>query len=124
MGISGNYDIVSDLKECGYYDVQQVQLIIQYFFNTVAADSVEKASVDRFKQPIFFVEEFKNEMLEYLHQQVEANATGSGTIHFQSPANILGDVLQTFLRSKRRSFRCVLRKILSEDINGRIDEFS
>lgn len=125
IGIAGNYDVVPDLKECGYYDVQQVQLIVRQLLNTLAAACVEKASADPFKQPASFVEELKNEMLEYLHQQVEAYATGSGNGRFQIPVNVLGDALQSFLRSKRSLFRRVSSKILSGDINdGRIEEFA
>jgi homogentisate solanesyltransferase len=128
IGIAGNYDGVPDLKECGYYDVQQVQLIVQQLLVTLAAACVEKASADPFKQPASFVEELRNEMLEYLHQQVEAYATGSGNVsgngRFQSPVKFLGDALQSFLRSKRTLFRRVSSKILSGDINdGKIEEF-
>lgn len=125
IGIAGNYDVVPDLKECGYYDVQQVQLIVRQLLNTLAAACVEKASADPFKQPASFVEELKNEMLDYLHQQVEVYATGSGNGRIQSPVNVLGDALQSFLRSKRSLFRRVSSKILSGDINdGRIEEFA
>lgn len=125
IGIAGNYDGVPDLKECGYYDVQQVQLIVRQLLNTLAAACVEKASADPFKQPVSFVEELKNEMLEYLQQQVEAYATGSGNVRFQTPVSVLGDALQSFLRSKRSLFRRVSSKILSGDINdGRIEEFA
>lgn len=128
IGMAGNYDGVPDLKECGYYDVQQVQLIVQQLLVTLAAACVEKAAADPFKQPASFVEELRNEMLEYLHQQVEAYATGSGNVtgnvRFQSPVKALVDALQSYLRSKRSLFRRVSSKLFSGDINdGRVEEF-
>ncbi|KAH9292032.1 hypothetical protein KI387_042779, partial [Taxus chinensis] len=127
-GISATYEGVPELKECGYYDVQQIQPIVHQLLVSLAAACVEKASADPFKQRGSFVEDLKVEMLEYLHQQVESFATGSGNLstsgNFQTPIKVIGDALQSFLRSKRSLFRRVSSKILSGDVNnGRIEEF-
>ncbi|XP_057870650.1 uncharacterized protein LOC131077224 [Cryptomeria japonica] len=127
-GISGTYEGMPELKECGYYDVQQIQMIVHQLLVSLAAASVEKASADPFKQPTSFVEDLKVEMLEYLHQQVESYATGSGNLstssRFQTPVKLVGDALQGFLRSKRSLFRRVSSKLLSGDVNDKkIEEF-
>uniref|UniRef100_A0A0C9RPS4 TSA: Wollemia nobilis Ref_Wollemi_Transcript_4754_1939 transcribed RNA sequence n=1 Tax=Wollemia nobilis TaxID=56998 RepID=A0A0C9RPS4_9CONI len=127
-GIATTFEGVPELKECGYYDVQQIQPIVQQLLVTLAAACVEKASADPFKRPGSFVEDLKAEMLEYLHQQIESYASGSGSMNgsgrFQTPVKVVGDAVQGFLRSKRSLFRRVSSKILSGDVNdGRIEEF-
>lgn len=127
-GLVGTFEGVPELKECGYYDVQQIQPIVQQLLHALAAACIEKASADPFKKPGSFVEDIRVEMIEYLHQQVESYALGSGNLNgssrFQTPVKVVGDVLQGFLRSKRSLFRRVSSKILSGDINnGRIEEF-
>ena len=71
------------LVECSFNDVEQVTRLSQALLVTLATACVEKTAGDPFSKRDAVLPEVKKEMLEYLHQQSEAYASGSGVLSSQ-----------------------------------------
>lgn len=76
------------LQECGYYDVEQVQRIAHALLVTLGTACVEKTSGDLFSRAEAVVPDIKKEMLEYLSNQSDAYASGSGVVSSQGMGQV------------------------------------
>ncbi|KAL3682788.1 hypothetical protein R1sor_000810 [Riccia sorocarpa] len=109
------------LQECGYFDVEQVGKIAQALLVSLGTACVEKTAGDPFNHPGAIVADVKKEMLEYLNVQSEAFASGTSAIVLQisgeipSPLQVVGDILEAFVRSKKNLFSRVSGKLLYSD---------
>ncbi|KAL2611492.1 hypothetical protein R1flu_023184 [Riccia fluitans] len=118
------------LQECGYFDVEQVGKIAQALLVSLGTACVEKTAGDPFNHPGAVVADVKKEMLEYLNVQSEAFATGTSAVVLQisgeipSPLQVVGDILEAFVGSKKNLFSRVSSKLLySEKKEEKIDDF-
>ncbi|CAK9275383.1 unnamed protein product [Sphagnum jensenii] len=125
--------------ECGYYDVEQVQRVSKALLLTLARVCVERSGSSHAAGELVMRSnhlinnssggggtspngsamrmegEIKREMLEYLQQQSEAYASGSGALSNSpgmttvvNPAKVVDDILESFVRSKRTLFTRVM----------------
>ncbi|XP_024363356.1 uncharacterized protein [Physcomitrium patens] len=117
------------LLECGYYDVEQVHYLTQALLVTLAKACVEKTAGDPFSQRAGVLPDIKKEMLEYLHQQSEAYACGSGiSSHGMGqvlpPSKVVDDIFESFIKSKKNLFSRVSSKIIdSIKKEDKVDDF-
>ncbi|KAG6557019.1 hypothetical protein Mapa_001436 [Marchantia paleacea] len=117
-------------QECGYFDVDQVGKIAQLLLVSLGTACVEKTAGDPFNHPGAVVADVKKEMLEYLNVQSEAFATGTSAIVLQisgeipSPLQVVEDILEAFVRSKKNLFSRVSSKLLySDKKDDKIEDF-
>lgn len=76
------------LQVCGFYDVEQVQLLTQGLLVTLGTACVEKTAGDPFSQRAAVLPDIKKEMLEFLVQHSEAYASGSGFVSSQGMGQV------------------------------------
>ncbi|CAM6105610.1 unnamed protein product [Calypogeia fissa] len=125
-----NADDLPVLQECGYYDVDQVGKIAHHLLVSLATACVEKTAGDPFNYPGAVVGEVKKEMLDYLNVQSDAFATGSSAVVLQisgeipSPIQVVQDISESFVRSKKNLFSRVTSKLLYNDTKeDKIEDF-
>ncbi|CAM6060062.1 unnamed protein product [Sphagnum tenellum] len=142
--------------ECGYYDVEQVQRVTKALLVTLARVCVERSSAGELVMRSSLMSsagtaaggggsgggatatgamrvegETKREMLEYLQQQSEAYASGSGALSNSpamataaNPSKVVDDILESFVRSKRTLLTRVSSKLMySEKMDDKIGDF-
>ncbi|KAG0591019.1 hypothetical protein KC19_1G143200 [Ceratodon purpureus] len=116
--------------ECGFYDVEEVNRLTEALLVALAAACVEKTS-GTFSQRAAVVPDVKKDMLEYLNQQSESYAnggTGSQSVKLAGlsnlvahPTQIVNDILENFIKSKRNMFSRVSGMVSPKD--DKIDDF-
>lgn len=116
------------ILECSYYDVEEVDRLSQALLVALASACVEKTS-GTFSPRAGVVPEVKKEMLEYLNQQSEAYANGGSSLQgfklelVAYPTQIVKDMLENFIKSKRNMFSRVSGIVIDAHKDDKINDF-
>eukprot|EP00249_Psilotum_nudum_P007089 c20300_g1_i3 orf=685-1842(-) len=114
--------------ECGYYDVEQVQLMSQMLLVTLGTACVEKTYGGLFNSPAKVVEDVKKEMVEILHRRSDAFAEGSGSFEdsasLPSPVIVVENILDDFVQAQTGLLSRFSKRIINtEKKEDRIEDF-
>lgn len=115
--------------ECNFYDVEEVIRLSQSLLVALAAACVEKTS-GTFSQRAAVAPDVKKEMLDYLNLQSEAYANGSSSEQgfklelVSYPTQIVKDMLDNFVKSKRNMFSRVSSIVKDANKDDKINDFA
>ncbi|XP_057827123.2 uncharacterized protein LOC131038649 isoform X1 [Cryptomeria japonica] len=118
----------STLFLCNYYDLEQVKKLVQSLHLGLATACVANTMGDFFKTPATVAANLRKEMVIYLQQQSKAYAmeyvaSSEFSSSRESPVEVVDDLIEKFVYSKRNIFTRVSGWFLGEQEEDKIDDF-